>query len=264
MAQLKPFINDGILLKPDQLPQVLLLKGSGFFAGSCTGELIGPNAVLTAAHCCKAGDINVVGQSRTVKVSVHPDYQKVTTPYYGYALPEIFAIENDLCVLELESKIEGVPPFSIPTIDPVINQQHIIVGTGDNHSKQRQYGYLKVVKFSDKGIQTEADIHYGRPGDSGGGLLAGKPGEKVQLLGITSLSTYMCGANKGVIFKPGNSHSCSSEKSNTPNEVFVPARTTGFASLRNPSNLSFLKSLTAENTLDLCGINYECDPVIFE
>ena len=74
----------------------------------------------------------------------------------------------------------------------------------------------------------------------------------------------MCGENKGVIFSPNNSHRCAIEKSNIAGEVFVPARTTGFASLRNPSILNFLRSLTADNTLDLCGINYECDAVIFQ
>lgn len=263
-GQIHPFINNGHLLQPNQLPQVLLLKSNSILGGSCTGELVGPRVVLTAAHCCKAGDSNVVGYSKTKSVTIHPSYNKVTTPYYGYALPEIYAIENDICIIELESNVLNVTPFSLPVHDPILNVEHIIVGVGENNLKQRQYGFLNVTKFTEKGIQTQADVNYGRPGDSGGGILSGKIGQEVELLGITSLSTYQCGESKGANVRPGNSYSCSTEKSTDPEIVFVPPRTTGFASLRNQSNVSFLRDFANQNSIEICGLNAQCRPIVFE
>lgn len=265
LAQSRTYINNGRLLADSQLPQVMVIVGDwSILGGVCTGELVGPKIVLTAAHCCEAGNKNVRDQAKTKRFVTHPLYNKVKSPYYGYALPEIFTYENDICIIELENEVQGVTPFSLPTKNPVLNQNHLIVGAGQNNSKRRQFGFLKVVKYSEKGIQTQAEINYGRPGDSGGGLLAGAPGEAVQLLGITSVSTHMCGQEKGVIFAPKNSHRCSVKESNVPGEIFVAPRTTGFASLRNEGNVSFLRDYARDNKVEICGLTRDCEDVIFE
>jgi len=260
-AQITPKVNDGILLKDTQMPQVVVLSSEK--GGVCTAELVGPRVLLTAAHCCEGGVVHPQNLSSTVKWEIHPDYRKITAPYYGFALPDIYVLENDLCAIQIASEVKEITPFSLPLVAPQIGSDHIIVGAGDPHAGNRQYGFMNVKKASDRGTQAQGTINYGRPGDSGGAFLSGNLGDRVTLVGVSSVSTYFCG-EQGVIFTRDNKNRCADQASQEPSEVFVPAHTSGFVSLTNSENLLFLKNFEAKNKVEICGLSLKCPDVLFE
>lgn len=257
----RTFIHEGISLKSHQLPQVVTLKNLIF--GTCTGQLVGPQAILTAAHCCEAGIYRPASLGKAHNYEIHPQYKATTRPYYGFALPEVFTYENDLCLIQLESPVGNIRPLSIPNPAAENQGQHFIVGVGQPNKGTRQYGLVEITKASEKGYQARGSVHFGKPGDSGGSLLVGNLGGTVAFLGVTSVSTSLCGL-RGVVYSENNSHHCSIEESKKPGDVFIPPRTTGFASLSNPSNRLFLEQAAQKHSLEICGINKNCEPVVFE
>lgn len=255
-------VNEGRILNDGRLPQITIIEGD--VGGLCTGELVGPKIVLTAAHCCEGGVTDAKAFGGTLRWKIHPGYRKISSPYFGYALPDIYVLENDICILELKELISNITPFSLPNQPVITGEEHIIVGSGEPYPGVRQYGFVKATKMTEKGIQATGDINYGRPGDSGGPLLSGALGKPVQLQGIASVSTYFCGFDQGVIFTEDNKYRCAGMSSQVPTEIFVPARTTGFASLSNADNLAFLKNYAEDMKVDVCGINQTCNSVVFE
>ncbi len=261
LGKINPKVNDGVLLKDSQLPQVVVLSSEK--GGVCTAELVGPRVLLTAAHCCEGGVLHAKNLSSTVAWKIHPDYRKITSPYYGFALPDIYVLENDLCAIQIASEVKEINPLSLPAVLPQIGKDHIIVGAGDPHAGSRQYGVMNVVKASEKGTQAQGTINYGRPGDSGGAFLAGASGNQVTLAGISSVSTYFCG-DQGVIFSKNNQNRCADQPSQDPSDVFVPAHTSGFVSLTNEKNVQFLKNFELVNQVEICGLSLKCNAVFFE
>ncbi len=103
--------------------------GSPSHGWYCTGALIAPNAVLTAAHC--AG--GVVGQrilvgadvSDTANVKLYNVIESVSYPVHNK--PD----DNDLAILILKESVQGVVPAQ-PADDKMITAAHsvLVVGFG--------------------------------------------------------------------------------------------------------------------------------------
>lgn len=113
-------------------PQVARLSLNG--AGLCTGTLIAPDALITAAHCFfddrnsrSVGDTDVVatfavGSFRSRLVFINPNY-----------VPRSEACiegETDIAIVLLESNVSGVEPSKVSSSAPFVGSQIELVGYG--------------------------------------------------------------------------------------------------------------------------------------
>lgn len=120
--ELVPRIINGV--ETDQFESVGIV-GSRRLGGFCTGTLISPYHVLTAAHCAELidgptnGTFEVDGTVyETSQVYIHPDFNRRT-------------LTNDIAILELSEPVLDVLPSPIYRGTPLVNDVLVIVGYGE-------------------------------------------------------------------------------------------------------------------------------------
>ena len=163
----------------------------GIVNGQCTGTLIAPNAVLTAAHCVEGisgtqGTFEVNGKTyQTVKIEIHPEYQSRNV---------------DLAVMILSENVEGVTPIELNRVTPKVGEILTLVGfgaTGNGNSGHngdfgvKHEGTTPIDGVNDVSITWNFDNNSEAntaPGDSGGPAFLTHNG-KVVVAGVTSGGT---------------------------------------------------------------------------
>jgi hypothetical protein len=210
-------IVGGAPTKPSAHPQIVKLPG-------CTGSLIAPDRVLTAAHCLDeiqqgTTRVRIAGRSyRVVHVARHPDY---TYEQHRYNDPTPYASPYDAAILQLDRAVPGIAPLPLRRTPIPVNRPARIIGYGQDHPTAGEFGTLRTasvvtrstarcvasLRRADRGLASiyqpgkhicTQDPDDRKPfrsacyGDSGGPLLL-SDGHRVEIAGIDATSAN-CGA----------------------------------------------------------------------
>jgi V8-like Glu-specific endopeptidase len=124
---------------------VAILNFNGSIAG-CSGTLVGPQTVLTAAHCVTSGPVAI--QTVFFPGGVEADYDVVGLKVHPEFSPATLAVA-DLALIYLATPVAGVAPVPLATRSPRAGKKATIVGYGRDETGTfglKQFGSVRLKK----------------------------------------------------------------------------------------------------------------------
>jgi secreted trypsin-like serine protease len=194
-------INGADCGQPERSPVILLsVLGAGSGAGLCSGTLIAPNKILTAAHCLPAGTRSVLagrwtadGRVTGVRASswaVHPNFRRSAS-----------AFENDVAVVVLSASLPN-PTMGILLSEASAPGQPVFIAGWGAPGFELAVGYARLTRVTDINVgYTYAGILSNTcNGDSGGPAYRAVGGRQA-VVGITSSGSVAgCGTGDNSLF----------------------------------------------------------------
>lgn len=151
-------------------------------APSCSGTVIGPRLVVTAAHCVTGTEITVNVEDRSIAVAfarVHPEFDEQT-------------MAHDIALLILAENAD-VAPLPVAAMVPAEGERVRFVGFGrikaEGDTKGRRAGYVKVDAIDAQQYKTVPDPSTACGRDSGGAVL---DESGTRLIGVISSGDTKC------------------------------------------------------------------------
>ena len=163
----------------------------GIVNGGCTGTLISPTHLLTAAHCVEEvgateGTFEVNGNTyETSRITVHPDYNA-----------DRFDVGYDIAIMELSRPVAGVTAMEINRTRPEVGTSLTLVGFGMGGTTDRPVDDFGNKRVGETELERVTQNHLiwnfdgdeesnTAPGDSGGPAFVNVNGTPL-IAGITS------------------------------------------------------------------------------